>query len=98
MTNIDYLRYLIYMFADFMFNDATITGNRVDIYNGDNEVCLSVYVDHPHPVNVTFIKGNVKQSVEAVNVMNTFIDSLRMIFLLHDRPANVIKRMVSVNE
>lgn len=98
MSSIDYLRYLIYMFADFMFNYATIIGTRVNIYNDDNDVCLSVYVVYPTPESVEFVKHNVKQSVEAVNVMNTFIDSLRMIYALHDNPENVIKRLVSVNE
>lgn len=98
MSDVDFLRYLIYMFAEFMFNDAVITGNRVDVYNDDNAVCLSIYVDKPYPDSITIIKGNVKQSVEATNIMNTFIDSLRMIYVLHYNPANVIKRMVSVSD
>lgn len=98
MSNIDYLRYLIYMFADFIFNDATIIGNRVEIYNDNNEVCLSIYVEGFNPDYTTFVRGNVKQSAEAVIVMNCFIDTLRMIFHTHDNPADVIKRLVCVNE
>lgn len=98
MSNIDYLRYLIYMFADFIFNDAVIIGNRVEIYNDNNEVCLSIYVEFFNPDSTTFVRGNVKQSVEAVTIMNCFIDILRMIFHTHDNPADVIKRLVSINE
>lgn len=98
MSNIYYLRYLIYMFADFIFNDATIIGDRVEIYNDNNEVCLSIYVEGFNPDSITLVRGDVKQSAEAVIIMNCFIDILRMIFYMHDNPADVIKRLVSINE
>ena len=98
MTNADYLCYLIYMFADYMFSDATITSGRVDIYNEYNEVILSIHVYNGNPDSVTFIRGNGKGVVEAVTVMNVLINFIRMIHAKHSHPFYVINRIVSVSE
>lgn len=98
MNNRDYLCYLIYMFADYMFSDATIVNGRVDIYNECNEVILSIHVYSSNPDSVTFIRGNAKGSTEAVAVMNDLISFLRMIHDKHDHPFDVINRLVSVSE
>lgn len=58
MSNRDYLCYLIYMFADYMFSDATLINGRVDIYNESNEVVLSIYVNAATPDSTEFIKAN----------------------------------------
>ena len=97
MSNVDYLCRIIYMFAEYMFNDATLVNHRVDIYNESNEVVLSIHVNAATPDSVEFIKANAKGSVEAVNAMNTFIDFLRMIHDRHDHPFDVIDRLVSIN-
>lgn len=60
VTNADYLCYLVYMFAGYMFSDATITGGSIDIYNEDNEVTLSIHVYSGNPDSVTFIRRNGK--------------------------------------
>lgn len=44
MSNRDYLCYLIYMFADYMFSDAAMVNGRVDIYNESNEVVNDVQI------------------------------------------------------
>lgn len=98
MTNADYLCYLIYMFADYMFSDATITSGRVDIYNEDNEVILSIHVYSGNPDSVTFIRGSGKGVVEAVTVMNVLISFIRMIHVKHSHPFHIINRIVSVSE
>ena len=98
MSNRDYLCYLIYMFADYMFSDVTLVNGRVDIYNESNEVVLSIYVNAATPDSTKFIKGNAKGSVEAVTVMNVFIDFLRMIHDRHEHPFDVISRLVSVSK
>ena len=97
MNDRDYLCRLIYMFADYMFSDATLVNSRVDIYNSDNEVILSIHVYSNTPDSVEFIKGNAKGSIEAVNVMNSLIDFLRMIHDEHDNPFSVIRRLVSTS-
>lgn len=98
MTNADYLCYLIYMFADYMFSDATINSGRVDIYNEHNEVVLSIHVYSGSPDSVSFIRGNAKGANEAVAIMNVFISFLRMIHAKHAHPFYVINRLVSVSE
>ena len=98
MTNADYLCYLIYMFADYMFSDATINCGRVDIYNEDNEVILSIHVYSANPDSVTFIRGNGKGAEESVTVMNVLISFIRMIHAKHSHPFYVINRIVSVSE
>lgn len=98
MSDRDYLCYLIYMFADYMFSDATLINGRVDIYNESSEVVLSIYVNSTTPDSTEFIKANVKGSIEAVTVMNAFIDFLRMIHDRHEHPFDVINRLVSVSE
>lgn len=97
MNDRDYLCYIIYMFADYMFSDATLVNSRVDIYNSGNEVILSIHVHSITPDSVEFIKGNAKGSIEAVNVMNSLIDFLRMIHDKHDNPFSVIRRLVSTS-
>nr|DAR18436.1 MAG TPA: hypothetical protein [Caudoviricetes sp.] len=98
MTNADYLCYLIYMFADYMFSDATIVSDTIDIYNEDSEVILSIHVYSGNPDSVTFIRGNGKGVVEAVTVMNVLISFIRMIHVKHSHPFHVINRLVSVSE
>lgn len=98
VTNADYLCYLIYMFADYMFSNATITGDIVDIYNEDNKVILSIQVYSDNPDSVTFIRGNGKGIAEAVIVMNVLISFIRMIHVKHSHPFHVINRIVSVSE
>lgn len=98
MSDRDYLCYLIYMFADYMFSDATLVNGRIDIYNESNEVVLSIYVNAATPDSTEFIKANAKGSVEAVTVMNVFIDFLRMIHDRHEHPFDVINRLVSVSK
>lgn len=98
VTNADYLCYLIYMFANYMFSDATITGGIIDIYNEDNEVILSIHVYSGNPDSVTFIRGNGKGIAEAVIVMNVLISFIRMIHVKHSHPFHVINRIVSVSE
>ena len=97
MSDRYYLCYIIYMFADYMFSDATLVNSRVDIYNSDNEVILSIHVHSNIPDSVEFIKGNAKGSIEAVNVMNFLIDFLRMIHDEHDNPFSVIRGFVSTS-
>lgn len=98
VTNADYLCYLIYMFADYMFSDATLVNGRIDIYNESNEVVLSIYVNAATPDSTEFIKANAKGSIEAVTVMNVFISFLRMVHDIHAHPFDVINRLVSVSE
>ena len=98
MTNRDYLCYLIYMFAEYMFSDATLVNGRVDIYNESNEVVLSIHVNADTPDSTEFIKANAKGSSEAVIVMNVFINFLRMIHDRHAHPFDVIDRLVSVSK
>lgn len=98
MSNRDYLCYLIYMFADYMFSDATLVNGRIDIYNESNEVVLSIYVNGSTPDSTEFIKVNAKGSVEAVIVMNALINFLRMIHDRHEHPFDVINRLVSVSK
>lgn len=98
MSNRDYLCYLIYMFADYMFSDATLVNGRVDIYNESNEVVLSIYVNGSTPDSTEFIKANAKGSTEAVTVMNVLISFLRMIYVRHEHPFDVINRLVSVSK
>ena len=98
MSNRDYLCYLIYMFAGYMFSDATLINGRVDIYNESNEVVLSIYVNGAIPDSTEFIKENAKGAIEAVTVMNVLISFLRMIHDRHEHPFDVISRLVSVSE
>lgn len=98
MSNRDYLCYLIYMFADYVFSDATLVNGRIDIYNESNEVVLSIYVNSATPDSTEFVKGNAKGSIEAVTVMNVFISFLRMVHDRHAHPFDVIDRLVSVSE
>lgn len=98
MNNGDYLCYLIYMFADYMFSNATINGGRVDIYNEDCKVILSILVYSGNPDSVVFIRGNGKGVAEAVTVMNVLICFIRMIHVMHSHPFYVINRIVSVSE
>lgn len=98
MSDRDYLCYLIYMFAGYMFSDATLVNGRVDIYNESNELILSIYVNSVTPDSTEFINGNAKGSVEAVIVMNVLINFLRMIHDRHEHPFDVINRLVSVSE
>lgn len=98
MSNVDYLCYLIYMFAEYMFPDATIVNHRVDIYNESNEVTLSLHVYGDTPDSIDFIRGNVKGSAEAVVVMNCFINFLRMVHDRHAHPFDVINRLVSISD
>lgn len=90
MTNRDYLCYLIYMFADYMFSDATLVNGRVDIYNESNELVLSIYVNSDTPDSTEFIRGNAKGSVEAVTVMNVLINFLRMVHDRHEHPLTLL--------
>ena len=98
MSNRDYLCYLIYMFANYMFSDVTLVNGRIDIYNESNEVALSIYVNAATPDSAEFIKGNAKGSVEAITVMNVIINFLRMVHSRHAHPFDVINRLVSVSE
>lgn len=98
MSNIDYLCYLTYMFADYMFFDATIINHRIDIYNASNDVILSLHVNGATPDSIEFVKGNAKGSVEAVVAMNYFVDFLRMIHDKHAHPFDVINRLVSIDD
>lgn len=98
MSDRDYLCYLIYMFADYMFSDATLVNGRIDIYNESNEVVLSIYVNSATLDSIEFIKANAKGSIEAITVMNVFIDFLRMVHDRHVHPFDVINRLVSVSE
>ena len=98
MSDRDYLCYLIYMFADYMFSDATLVNGRIDIYNESNELVLSIYVNSATPDSTEFIKANTMGSVEAVTVMNVFINFLRMIHDRHEHPFDVINRLVSVSK
>lgn len=98
MTDRDYLCYLIYMFASYMFSNATLVNGRVDIYNESSEVVLSIYVNSSTPDSTEFIKANAKGSIEAVTVMNVLISFLRMIHDRHEHPFDVINRLVSVSE
>ena len=85
------------MFADYMFSDATLVNGRIDIYNASSEVVLSIYVNAATPDSTEFITGNAKGSVEAITVMNVFIDFLRMVHDRHTHPFDVINRLVSVS-
>lgn len=98
MSNRDYLCYLIYMFTEYMFSDATLVNGRVDIYNESNELVLSIYVNAATPDSIEFIKANAKGSSEAVIVMNVFTNFLRMLHDRHAHPFDVINRLVSVSE
>nr|DAN45940.1 MAG TPA: hypothetical protein [Caudoviricetes sp.] len=98
MNNGDYLCYLIYMFADYMFSNVTINSGRVDIYNEDGEVILSIHVYSGNPDSVVFIRGNGKGVTEVVTVMNVLISFIRMIHVKHSHPFYVINRIVSVSE
>lgn len=98
MSDRDYLCYLIYMFADYMFSDATLINGRVDIYNESSEVVLSIYVNSSTPDSTVFSKTNVKGTVEAVTVMKVFINFLRMIHDRHEHPFDAINRLVSVSK
>ena len=98
MTNKDYLCYLIYMFADYIFNDATLVNGRIDIYNEYDKIVLIIRVNGDTPDSVDFINRCEKGSDEAVKIMNALIDFLRMIHDKHSRPFNVITRLVSVSE
>ena len=98
MSNKDYLSYLIYMFANYIFNDATLVNGRIDIYNEHDQIMLMINVNGVTPDSVEFVKRNVKGSSKAIKVMNVFIDFLRMIHDKHSHPFNVITRLVSVSE
>ena len=98
MSNRDCLCHLIYMFAEYMFSNATLVNWRVDIYNESSEVVLSIYVNSDTPDSTEFIKANAKGSVEAVTVMNVFINFLRMIHDRHEHPFDVIDRLVSLSK
>lgn len=98
MTNRDYLCYLIYMFAYYMFSDATLVNGRIDIYNEYNNVALSIYVKGDTPDSINFVKGFEEETVGSFIVMNAFINFLRMIHDRHNNPFGVIRRLVSVNE
>lgn len=98
MNNRDYLCYLIYMFAGYMFSDATLVNGRIDIYNEHNQIVLMIRVNGDSPDSVEFIKGDGKEAGKAVMVMNVLIDFLRMIHDKHSRPFNIITRLVSVSE
>lgn len=98
MSDLDYLCYIIYMFAEYVFYDATLVNHRIDIYNENNEVVLSLHVKSAIPDSTEFIKGGAKGSTEAVIAMIYFIDFLRMIHDKHKHPFNVINRLVSVSE
>lgn len=98
MNNRDYLRYLIYMFANYIFNGATLVNGRIDIYNEHDQIMLMIHVNGDTPDSVEFIKRNAKGSSKAINTMNVFIDFLRMIHDKHSHPFNVITRLVSVSE
>lgn len=98
MSNRDYLCYLIYMFANYIFNDATLVNGRIDIYNEHDQIMLMIHVNGDTPDSTEFIKRNAKRSGEAVKIMNVFVDFLRMIHVKHSHPFNVITRLVSVSE
>lgn len=98
MSNLDYLCYIIYMFADYVFYDATLVSHRIDIYNESNDVILSIHVHSSTPDSAEFIKGNAKGSDEALIAMNYFIDFLRMIHDKHKHPFSVINTLVSISE
>ena len=97
MSDADYLCYLIYMYASYVFPDATMVSRRVNIYNEDNEVVLSLYVNGATPDSIEFVKANARRSTEAVTAMNCFIDFLRMIHDVHEHPFDVINRLVSIS-
>lgn len=98
MTNKDYLCYLIYMFANYMFSDATLVNGRIDIYNEHDQIVLMIKVNGSAPDSTEIINRKAKGSSEAVTVMNVFIDVLRMIHAKHEHPYAVISRLVSVSE
>lgn len=98
MSNRDYLCYLIYMFADYMFSDAILVNGRVDIYNESGEVVTSIYVNASTPDSTVFMNTGLKGDIEATTVMKVFINFLRMIHDRHEHPFDVINRLVSVSE
>lgn len=98
MSNRDLLCYLIYMFADYMFSDATLVNGRVDIYNESNEVVLSIYVNGSTPDSTVFMRTGLKGDTEATITMKVLINFLRMIHDRHEHPFNVINRLVSISE
>lgn len=98
MNNKDYLCYLIYMFAEYMFSDATLTTGRVDIFNCHDEITLSINVLSDNLDSIVVTRKDVRGSEESAIVMNVFINFIRMIYVKHDHPFDVIRRLVSVSE
>lgn len=98
MDNRDYLCYLIYMFADYMFSDATLVNGRIDIYDEYNNIVLWIYVNGDTSDSIKIVEGFEEETAEAFTVMNIFISFIRMIHDRYNNPFGVIRRLVSVNE
>lgn len=87
----------IYLVADYLFYDATVYKNRVNIYNAAGECLLSIYVEAFDPDGIIFHDGCVNGSTECINVMQCVVDLFRMVCDLHRHPEGVIKRLVDLN-
>ena len=98
MTDIDILTQFIYLIADYLFYDATVYKNRVNIYNSAGGCLATIYINSFDPDGIIVYDGCVNGSVECINVMTCYIDLFRMICDLHKQPEDVIKRMVSLND
>lgn len=98
MTDIDRLTQFIYLIANYLFYDAIVYKNRVNIYNSAGGCLATIYINSFDPDGIIVYDGCVNGSVECINVMTCYIDLFRMIFDLHSKPEDVIKRMVSLNE
>lgn len=67
-SNKDYLCYLIYMFAYYIFNDVTLVNGRVDIYNEDSQIMLMIRVNGDIPDSVEFIRRNAKGATKRLRL------------------------------
>lgn len=98
MSDIDRLTQFIYLIADYLFYDAIVYKNRVNIYNSAGGCLATIYINSFDPDGIIVYDGCVNGSIECINVMTCYIDLFRMIFDLHSKPEAVIKRMASLNE
>ena len=93
----DNLVQFIYLFADYLFYDATVYENRVAIYNAAGECLLTIYVESFDPDRIIFYDGCVNGSLICINTTRHVVDLFRMICDLHRHPEDVIKRLVDLN-
>lgn len=98
MSDIDSLTQFIYLIADYLFYDATVYKNRVNIYNSAGGCLATIYINSFDPDGIIVYDGCVNGSIECINVVRCYIDLFRMICDLHRRPEDAIKRLVSLNE